>query len=265
MASDDLTEPLTDRFDGPYGTFFALRGDLIAALLEKYGAHQRNELAMLLSLLRPGDTVLDVGAHIGTFSVPMAWRVAPHGRVYAFEPAPQTFEILRRNIAANNCSELIRPSPVAVSDRQATHRLCTLGGNTGATYLAPADGSSPAVALDQWVIAEGVERTIACIKIDAEGMELKVLRGAERLIACDRPLLFVEICEQQLQRWGHSVADIEGFLLARGYDLFRHTGPRHSCNDDFSMQRLHTLPAEGLYDVLAIHPATGRLPSHASP
>ena len=81
----------------PIGTYYGFSGDLISKQLHKYGAHQRNELAMLLSIVREGDVVLDIGANIGTFSIPLSKKVGVNGDVYGFEGDPDIFSVLKKN------------------------------------------------------------------------------------------------------------------------------------------------------------------------
>lgn len=75
------------------GTYCCLQGDVIVDQLRQYGAHQRNDVAMAKSLLRAGDSVIDVGAHIGTTAVPFARVVGANGHVFAFEAARATFDL----------------------------------------------------------------------------------------------------------------------------------------------------------------------------
>ena len=80
-----------------FGQFYVFKNDLITKEIKKCGAHSRNELAMILSFIQPGDIVLDIGAHIGTFSVPIASKVGINGHVYAFEGCTSTFSALQKN------------------------------------------------------------------------------------------------------------------------------------------------------------------------
>src|ERR1700722_18443003 len=92
----------TEVIDTPWGTLEAFSGDLITKHLRKFGAHQRSDLALILSLLRRDDHVIDVGAHIGTFTIPIAQAVGEHGTVTAVEPVSAHLDVLRRNVARNS-------------------------------------------------------------------------------------------------------------------------------------------------------------------
>ena len=81
----------------------------------KYGEWAQAEVDFLLGLITPGDTVLDVGAYIGTHTLAFAKQVGVGGEVYAFEPQPLSFEVLKRNIGQNVLNN-VRLLNVALSD-----------------------------------------------------------------------------------------------------------------------------------------------------
>ena len=82
-----------------YGVFYSRYNDLITDHLVKYSAHTRNELAMVLDHLTVDDIVLDVGSHIGTYSIPIGHKVSKgEGRVYSFEANKSSFDLLDRNV-----------------------------------------------------------------------------------------------------------------------------------------------------------------------
>src|SRR5512147_1317925 len=91
-----------------HGIVAAFATDLpIAKSLARYGEWAEAELQTLLALIRPGDVVLDVGAHVGIFALAFARRVASHGRVVAFEPQPALFDLLKRNLADNHVAGIV--------------------------------------------------------------------------------------------------------------------------------------------------------------
>ncbi|MEN8240178.1 MAG: hypothetical protein ABFR53_13370, partial [Actinomycetota bacterium] len=84
-----------------HGTFLAPRDDLVTRHLEEYGGHTRPFIAMAVALIESGDVVLDIGAHIGSFTLPFARAVWPDGVVVAFEPNMLTNELLEINSELN--------------------------------------------------------------------------------------------------------------------------------------------------------------------
>src|SRR5438105_4568100 len=139
-----------------YGSFFTWKDDLITAQLKSYSAHTRNELAMVLSYVRPGASIIDAGAHIGTYAIPLACAAAPKGRVYAFEANPDNFELLKLNITANHHEDRIRCVQAVIAD-QPTRASMSLppGGNSGMYYFLPQNEGPSAgvesVGIDDWL------------------------------------------------------------------------------------------------------------------
>jgi tRNA G37 N-methylase Trm5 len=117
MSSGERTETV----ETVHGTFVTWRGDLITEQLRRFSAHTRNELAMLRSFLRKGDRVIDIGAHIGTFAVPLARSVGAGGAVYCFEANADNYALLVRNAQANGVGRTIRPVLAVVWVRPCSH------------------------------------------------------------------------------------------------------------------------------------------------
>jgi tRNA G37 N-methylase Trm5 len=105
-----------------HGSFVSRRNDHITRQLQQFSAHTRNELAMLLSLVRAGDIIIDIGAHIGTFAIPLARRVGDEGKVYAFEADSGNFTLLEKNVELNNLTARIVPVNAIIHDRPARFR-----------------------------------------------------------------------------------------------------------------------------------------------
>lgn len=132
------------RFETPYGVFFSYQGDMITKQLEDFGAHTRNELAMLLSFVRKGDVIIDVGAHIGTFAVPLARAAGKEGKVIAVEPEASALALLRKNVTVNGLDTRIDIVESLVSDGPKAFRPIIDPSNTAATYFVE-DGTGSTV------------------------------------------------------------------------------------------------------------------------
>ena len=178
------------------------------------GQYEQDEIRFACSLLKPGDSAIDVGAHIGVFTMQMAAAVGPEGRVYAFEPLDSNAALLERSISENGFGDRIRFQRAAVGAAAGTATLTfpveTL--NSGGAYLlkdgtAPLAGNRkrevPLVALD----ALDLRRPLRFIKMDVEGAEPQVLRGAERILRDDRPVILSELHPTQLERASGITAD----------------------------------------------------------
>ena len=189
------------------------------------GRYEEHEIAFVRSLLQPGDTAIDVGAHIGFFTLQMAAMVGPGGRVIAFEPLDTNANLLERSIAENHFEDRVtfRRAAVGASSGTATLTFPLETLNSGGAYLlrqgtSPLTGNEtrevPLVALDDL----DVSGPVRVIKMDVEGAEPQVLRGAERLLQTHRPVMLSELHPTQLDRAsGMSADDFLGAVRALGY------------------------------------------------
>ena len=169
--------------------------------------YEVDEMCFVRSVLKRGDIAVDAGAHIGFFTVQMADAVGPSGRIYAFEPVIANADLLQRSILENrfeNRVELHRAA-VGAATGSSTLTLARETLNTGGAYML-GEGTSPlpghetqtvdVVALDQLC----VRRPVRLIKMDVEGAEPLVLRGAATLLTEDRPVVLSELHPTQLAR-----------------------------------------------------------------
>ena len=174
-----------------------------------------------------GGTFVDVGAHIGWYSLKAAKAVGPKGRVIAVEPNHETLLRLRDNIRASGASAVIVVAPVACSDSETTLNFYAAPrANTGESSLSLASASEegPVAAsyqvrarrLDDIVREVGVTRVDA-VKIDVEGAEFLVLKGAVETLDRYRPVVSVEVLDQGLKSMGSSVAEVMAFMRSHGY------------------------------------------------
>jgi FkbM family methyltransferase len=211
---------------------------------------------MLLHLLRPGDQAIDVGAHIGTFTVPFARTVGASGRVLAVEAGREAVALLVENLALNQVENRVRVFCAVATDRAGPYRAVPAApDHTSAMHyvLEPHGAPSACLRLDALAVEIDPDRPLRLIKIDVEGMDLCVLRSADGLIRDHRPLLYVEVDTAHLGRQGATALEVEEFLLARRYALFRNVGPRNSTSDAFRIARLDSLAQGGrFFDCLAV-------------
>jgi FkbM family methyltransferase len=132
-----------------------------------------------------GWTVFDVGANIGVFTVLQATQGA---RVYSFEPNPESYSRLSRNVAANKLGGCVRLFPTALGDERGMGSLHVVGGGTTAGVVtrvragASASGVAVPIATLDEVVSTLPELSIDLLKIDAEGSEVAILRGGERTL-----------------------------------------------------------------------------------
>ncbi len=155
----------------------------------------------LLSVLRAGDTFLDIGANIGYFSLLAASVVGETGKVICFEPNVQNLRLLHASVLENGFQH-VQVFPLAASDSRHLLKLQSLGSN-GFLVAPPSEPCNcqlvQSVTVDDLVSAEG---RVHVIKMDIEGYESFALRGMRQLIARHRPILFTELNVWCLRRYG---------------------------------------------------------------
>jgi FkbM family methyltransferase len=185
------------------------------------GLFEPRETRLLRELLRPGDSFIDAGAHIGWFTTLASRCVGEAGTVIACEAYAPTAGILKANLAANHCGN-VRVIEAALGDRQGTLSLGVPAGVSGG--VTAADWASlrdrrvevPATTLDD--AASGAD-DVALLKIDVEGWEAHVLRGASRTLSRTARVL-IEINRTALAKAGSSPEEIFGLLRAAGFGTF---------------------------------------------
>lgn len=174
------------RIDFPKGG-----GDHIRKQMFKRGWYERDMLLDMYKFVRSGGLALDVGAYCGTHTL---WLARICGmRVYAFEPAPEAFHVLKDNVLRNMLQRQVKLVEAGVGARAGAGRCLPSEDptNTGAARFAyDAEGTVPVVTIDQYNLSD-----VAIMKIDVEGAEMAVLEGAVNTIARCRPRLYVETDE----------------------------------------------------------------------
>jgi FkbM family methyltransferase len=168
--------------------------------------------------------ILDVGANIGLVSLLLARRF-PDRVIHAFEPNPTTFETLEANIARNGANK-VSCHRYAVSDADGTVMFDNDPVARGTASISR-DGSRhaaevPAITLDSFVAKHAIS-SIGLLKIDVEGYETLVFRGAKHVLNEIRPSIYFEVCPDLTERAGFGAADPARMLLDAGYDLRRLT------------------------------------------
>jgi FkbM family methyltransferase len=180
----------------------------------------------VLRIASRGMNVIDIGANIGYFAVLMSNLIGPEKRVFAFEPQARIVERLRRNIALNPpCN--VEVFPMALSDRAGTviFNVPPIGKESYGSIHA--NGRFDVMAtvevqterLDD-VMSKLGNPEIGLIKMDAEGAELPILRGAEKLLTSPRrPALIFEANEDNCKPFGYCVFDLLQYVHNLGYKL----------------------------------------------
>lgn len=255
-----------------HGTFLINEKDTwIGRSLDVYGDWSQLEIELIAHFINEGDIVADVGANIGSFTVPMAKMVGPSGRLVAFEPQRVLSHLLNANIALNelfnagvfNAAVGDSDSPIEVPD---------------VIYSDPANYGAIGL-LDPWA-ARGVitslvpqlqldnvfgEQCPSFIKIDVEGMELRVLSGARQMLKSEQcnPVLYLE------NNCRKGSKEIIESLSSFGYQCYWHVNPyfspynyRQNKNNIFGHANSINMLCVSLHDQTSLQKASELLPTH---
>ncbi|MDP6035473.1 MAG: FkbM family methyltransferase [Verrucomicrobiota bacterium] len=151
-----------------------------------FGVYEKGETAFVQRALRPGMTVLDVGANVGYYTALAARRVGPSGRVIALEPDPQSFEYLEQTIAANEVGN-VDAFQCAAADHEAKMALYISKDNRGDNRLYEPDPKWPTVTVTARpaddILKDAEVDQLDFIKIDVQGFEASVIEGLQNTLA----------------------------------------------------------------------------------
>jgi FkbM family methyltransferase len=233
-------EPHWQRFFGKlsneHGFSARINGDVFRlqyAFGARYGRQDQREYEPVfyrafVDRVSEGLVVIDIGAHIGIFTLGAASRVGREGRVFAFEPSPDTVDILAHHVALNRCSDRVEVVRAVVSDADGVVPFYVHGLSMAASLsrdnveaLNPERVEAarrvdvPAITLDRFCSERNVRP--ALLKIDVEGAELRVLEGAHDLLQTGSPVILCEIHPAQMKNCGGSTAAMYAYLERLGY------------------------------------------------
>jgi FkbM family methyltransferase len=197
------------------GMSFRVTSETAAAASADY---ESGKYEGLMSSIKPGSVVMDIGAHHGLYTLGMAGKVGPGGTVISFEPCPDNLRVLRKNIAINSATN-VRIEAMAVTNQTGISTLWVDESDLTSNALnRDHEGLRPVpvetITLDDFCRERRIRPAI--IKIDAEGEELAVLQGAAWLLAeVPEMVLHVEVHETP----GLSLRALADFVRDQGYGI----------------------------------------------
>lgn len=249
----------------PYGGWFLAYGDGIGLHVAGYRLartpFEEGEWKLVRRALKAGATFIDVGANQGFYTILASRLVGSQGRVVAFEPAPSERRKLQRNLRINRCDNVtVEASAVGARTGESTFHF-VLGhqgsysglGETADDVTAPQQSITvPLTTLDSYAAAHGLA-AMDVLKLDVEGGELDVLRGAELLLRRSRPLVLCEVSEQRTRSWGYASSDIVSHMAALDFAWFvaAPNGSLKPFDGNFATENLVAVPREKVEDMVA--------------
>ncbi len=185
--------------------------------LSIFRSYEPFETSLLSAEIRLGMTIVDVGANIGYYTLLFSKLTGDAGRVYAFEPEPQNFALLRQNLTRNNRTNVVALNRAA-SDQVGPSFLYLSTENHGDHQAYPSEDGRRKVPITMTRLDDCVEGPVDLIKMDVQGFEAHALSGMEKVIAASpRLTIFTEFWPEGLRRAGSAAADFLRRL--RSFDL----------------------------------------------
>src|SRR5437773_2073845 len=218
---------LANRANRPFVVTTTLFPERFAFRLNLTSAHERMAFLMngyepettaLLERLYQGGTILDIGANIGLVAVPLAARTrdraANRPHVFAFEALPSNHEALAWNVKVNGLEDVVKTLPIALGSERKQVKIQIEGDDparTGTANILPTEFEFKQIDLEVYrlddLVANGsVPADVSLMKIDTDGYDLEILRGARGLLARQRPVCEVELNLHCLG-WHHQTLD----------------------------------------------------------
>jgi FkbM family methyltransferase len=213
-----LSRPLQLYVHGEQDRFVSQR-------LREHGIWEPYETSLVLTLLRPGDVFIDVGANLGYYSVVAASVVGAQGAVFAFEPDPHNCRLLRANVELNGLEDRISVVEAALSDATGAGELFLSVDNLGdhQVYAGTESRSSVPIDLVQGgeYLAGRVQR-MDLLKVDTQGAEFQVMTGLMPLLAslAQPPRIIIELTPHSLREAGASGRALVELLATLGQPLW---------------------------------------------
>ena len=234
---------------GRYKMYVAPDDDAISSHLIMDGFWEMWNTIFLGGFIRPGWTVIEIGAHLGYFSMLMSDLVGPTGRLVGFEPVRRNADLLRRSLAVNGFSDRYTLEQKAVSDVDGHGRVHVPRGNWGGGSIIAAPSHDivsaediQTVTLDTYCASRNIQPDF--IKIDAEAAERKIFAGMRNLIARQQKLaVMFEFDAIRHANWAQWLAEMEG----QGFKLYRIGEDSKPVRINPSMQQ-----PDGIIEVLAL-------------
>ncbi len=208
----------------------------LALVVSHYGTYEELEAKIMKEKIKVGNIVVDVGANIGLHTLNMAKIVGNTGQVFAFEPDPSNFEILRKNVKINNyqniileqkaCADKYGRTTLYQSDHPGMHRVFPQ------TKQAKGQVQVELTSLDKYFIDSNLADKINFIKIDVEGLEFSVLKGMKNILKNNKKIkILFEFMPKNTMEAGFTPIELLNYLTSYDFKLF--------CIDESTKKLLH--------------------------
>ncbi len=180
---------------------------------------REEEVLYLISLLTPNSNVIDVGANVGTISIPLA-KFVRFGKVFSIEAHPRIYNYLKKNVELNNLTN-VELFNLAIGDKKGHVFFSDISSDDMNRVIKDKSGIDVETRRLDEIIPKHL--LIRLLKIDTEGYELFVLKGCKNILE-NVEIIYFESFEEHFNSFGYSTKDILGFLKENNFIVFRITG-----------------------------------------
>jgi len=195
----------------------------IENVIYERGVYEIGTVKVLQSFLSKNDVFVDAGANIGFLSLVAAAKIGNKGQVHSFEPVPSTFDILKKNKAINNFEQIKLHSFALGNKKESVSIYAESENRGGASIMNKHSTQGIEIQVERLDDIDAVQR-IDVLKIDVEGYELEVLKGAENKIKKNRPKLIIEYSSErtnkgeefELYNWLLKIGEYRIYKLLKG-------------------------------------------------
>ena len=227
--------------------------DTTSIELARYGCYEEGLTNMVLTHVRQGNIFLDVGAHIGYYTLLASWLVGNKGQVHSFEPTPSTFELLQsntiknRNVQLNQLALSSSSAEITFNDYGVEHmgsnsRYQPRIDNLSLYKLKPKTIQVAARTLDGYVEEHSINPNF--IKIDAESSEYEILKGMTNILKYARPIISIEVGDMDIPGVPSS-GELINFLVSKSYQPYEFLEGRfsvHQPKDRYTYDNILFIP-----------------------
>jgi FkbM family methyltransferase len=218
----EISLPPSELVNTQVGPMLLPAGDpVVTAWIREYGSWEEGESAALTALIRPGNHVIDVGAHVGYLTLLAAARVGDTGGVLAIEANPDNFELLRANLGRHGATHVRAVRAAAWRRSDETRTMTVSSENSGDHRVFVRQGATetlevPTVALDDLVPEDW---DVDVVKVDVQGTDHVAVEGMQRVIARCQPTILIEFWPLGIEEFGDPATKVLDFYRELGYDI----------------------------------------------
>jgi FkbM family methyltransferase len=259
LSIDNQVPKLSIKNSGE-NVFCGISNDHMFIHASENGINEPHFVELIKKIVPTSSTVLDIGSNIGTHAISLS-RHLQFGQVIAFEPQSLTFSILQNNLLLNNCNN-VHPLRFALGNPLTDEIIgmepfSFIGEYVNNGVLSVSNTSGGMV--NDYTIMKKLDsfdfKNVDFVKIDIQGSELNALKGGERFLFSNRPIIFIEIEQLHLMKFGTNSEELMNFLLSKNYTLYRIINDYpcdHICIPDESVENLEDKLADLSFELIKI-------------